>query len=56
MAVEGCREVGVFWDWLGMCLWVWVFLVFGESRSRLRWGFFRLRKDKGSYLSFFVSI
>lgn len=30
------------------CSGPWVFTAPGESRSRLRWGFSRLRKDKGS--------
>lgn len=44
---EGLREVGAFWHWLGQGLWAWVFTAPGESRRRLRWGFSRLRKDKG---------
>lgn len=56
MAAEGCREVGASWDWLGTCSWAWVFPAPGESRSRLRWGFSRLRKDKGSHPSLSASI
>lgn len=45
---EGCGEVGAVWYWLGRCSGPWVFTAPGESRSRLRWGLSRLRKDKGS--------
>lgn len=44
---EGRREVAAFWHQLGQGLRAWVFAAPGESRSRLRWGLSRLRKDKG---------
>lgn len=40
--------MGAAWPWLGRYQGAWVFTAPGESRSRLRWGLSRLRKDKGS--------